>query len=244
MAQDKGLLFFYDWKVAFEALSGEDCKALLLAMLDYKQNGVQPPAFEGGAKIAASFVFPAIDRSIKCSSSGRSGGEATQKKKAKGESASSGASSGASNGASSTKQNKTETKQYKTDSMAPSAPDTLSPPEEEEKRGNMKKPQRHKYGQYNNVLLTDKELEKLRERYPAEYQQKIEDLSDYMKRVGKKYADHYLTLLKWLEEDADKPKDRGGGGKTKPLEMSSFDTDEFYNAAVRRSYENVDIPGA
>lgn len=103
---DKGLLFFYDWKIAFEALSGDDCKALLLAMLDYKQNGTQPPEFEGSAKIAAAFIFPAIDRSIKCADAGRSGGLKTQNLKADSDSA----SSDASRVASTTKQNKNKTR--------------------------------------------------------------------------------------------------------------------------------------
>ncbi len=106
MANDKGLLFFYDWKPAFEALSGDDCKALLLAMLDYRREGIPPPEFEGGAKIAAAFIFPAIDRSIKLSSAGRKGGINSQQ-------AQSGLEAGlkgASKGNSSTKQNKTKTK--------------------------------------------------------------------------------------------------------------------------------------
>lgn len=78
MPQDKGLLFFYDWQTAFEALSGDECKALLLAMLDYRREGIEPPKFEGGAKIAAAFIFPAIDRSIERASSGRKGGLRTQ----------------------------------------------------------------------------------------------------------------------------------------------------------------------
>jgi len=78
VVQEKGLLFFYDWKNAFEALSGDECKALLLAMLDYRREGIEPPEFEGGAKIAAAFIFPAIDRSIERASSGRKGGLRTQ----------------------------------------------------------------------------------------------------------------------------------------------------------------------
>lgn len=126
---DKGLLFFYDWKIAFEALSGDDCKALLLAMLDYKQNGTQPPEFEGSAKIAAAFIFPAIDRSIKCADAGRSGGLKTQNLKADSDSA----SSDASRVASTTKQNKNKTKtkqkQDKTcENMAASPPSARTQP--------------------------------------------------------------------------------------------------------------------
>ncbi len=78
MAQDKGLLFFYDWQPAFETLSGEDCKALLIAMLNYRRDGTPPPEFEGMAKVAASFVFPAIERSAKLAEAGRNGAKKKQ----------------------------------------------------------------------------------------------------------------------------------------------------------------------
>lgn len=97
---EKGLLFFYDWRAPFQELSGEECKALLLAMLDYSQNDVEPPEFEGSAKIAASFLFPALMRSKQCAKAGRAGGLVT---------ASSGASSIASS--ESQPQNKTRHKQ-------------------------------------------------------------------------------------------------------------------------------------
>lgn len=74
---EKGLLFFYDWRAPFQELSGDECKALLLAMLDYSQNDIEPPAFEGSAKIAASFLFPALMRSKQCAKAGRTGGLST-----------------------------------------------------------------------------------------------------------------------------------------------------------------------
>lgn len=99
-----------------------------------------------------------------------------------------------------------------------------------------RKPEKHKYGEHRNVLLSDKELDALKEQYPEDYLQKIEALSRYIWERRKKYADHYRTLIKWLREDADKPKDRGGGRNNKQLELSSFDTDEFYEAAIKHSY--------
>ena len=45
-----------------------------------------------------------------------------------------------------------------------------------------KKPVKHKYGEYNNVLLTDEELQKLKTEY-SDYQQKIENLSSYVARL-------------------------------------------------------------
>lgn len=112
---EKGLLFFYDWRVPFQELSGDECKALLLAMLDYSQNDIEPPAFEGSAKIAASFLFPALMRSKQCAKAGRTGGLSTASGGASGT-----ASSTASGAASSTAsgeiqaQDKTKTRQNKT----------------------------------------------------------------------------------------------------------------------------------
>lgn len=74
MAQNKGLLFYYDWKLPFETLSGDDFKSLFLAMLDYSKDGTPPPEFEGAAKIAAAFVFPTIDRAKEAAEAGRRGG--------------------------------------------------------------------------------------------------------------------------------------------------------------------------
>ena len=86
--------------------------------------------------------------------------------------------------------------------MAPSAPDTLSPSEDEEKRGNMKKPQRHKYGQYNNVLLTDEEYGKLQAEFPDDYEHRIERLSGYMESTGKVYKSHFATIRNWASQDS------------------------------------------
>ena len=65
---------------------------------------------------------------------------------------------------------------------------------------------KHKYGEYKNVLLTDEELEKLKEEYP-DYLERIERLSSYVASTGKKYKSHYATIRNWArnEKKADKP---------------------------------------
>lgn len=78
--EKKGMLFFYDWKESFAMLSGEECKQLLFAMLDFSQHDTEPPEFDGMAKLAASFLFPALRRYKTQVESGRKGGESTQKK--------------------------------------------------------------------------------------------------------------------------------------------------------------------
>lgn len=70
---DKGMIFFYDWRETFEELTGNECKALLLAMLDYCQNDTEPPKFKGKTGIAASFIFSFLKRSKQNARAGKKG---------------------------------------------------------------------------------------------------------------------------------------------------------------------------
>ena len=63
------------------------------------------------------------------------------------------------------------------------------------------KPVKHKYGEYNNVLLSDTELEKLKAEFPNDYQSRIERLSGYMQSTGKSYKDHLATIRNWARRD-------------------------------------------
>lgn len=68
-------LVFHDWKEAFEALDGESCKAILLAMFDYSVSGTPPPEFDDpAAKMASRFIFPAMERRARDAENGRKGG--------------------------------------------------------------------------------------------------------------------------------------------------------------------------
>ena len=59
-----------------------------------------------------------------------------------------------------------------------------------------------KYGEFNNVSLTDHELTKITNRYGSVVRdKKIEDLSNYLKSTGRKYKDHYATILAWCKKD-------------------------------------------
>lgn len=58
------------------------------------------------------------------------------------------------------------------------------------------KPTKHKYGSFNNVLLTDDELTKLKERF-IDWQDRIESASLYLEAKGDKYKSHYAMILNW-----------------------------------------------
>ena len=63
-----------------------------------------------------------------------------------------------------------------------------------------KKPIKHKYGEYNNVLLTDDELDKLKSEY-SDWKERIERLSSYVASTGKTYKSHYATIRNWARKD-------------------------------------------
>ena len=67
-----------------------------------------------------------------------------------------------------------------------------------------KRPVRHKYGQYRNVLLSDEEMEKLMKEYPNDYKKRIERLSEYMASTGRIYKNHLATIRSWAKRDEEK----------------------------------------
>jgi hypothetical protein len=69
---------------------------------------------------------------------------------------------------------------------------------------NKKKPkeQRHKYGEYDNVLLTDSDLSKLKSEFPNDWKQRIDRLSEYMECKGAKYKNHLATIRSWARKDS------------------------------------------
>lgn len=58
-------------------------------------------------------------------------------------------------------------------------------------------------GTAGNVYLTEEELEKLKERFPYDWQDWIDKLSEYMASKGKRYKSHYMTILTWARKDKE-----------------------------------------
>ncbi len=67
------------------------------------------------------------------------------------------------------------------------------------------------YGRYENVSLTDKEMETLKSDFPADYQSMIEHLSEYMASTGKTYKNHLATMERWKKADMKKEQEKGRG---------------------------------
>lgn len=67
--------------------------------------------------------------------------------------------------------------------------------------------QRHKYGTYENVLLSDEEMEKLQSEFPYDWEERIERVSEYVASTGKTYRNYLATIRSWAKkETVKKPK--------------------------------------
>ena len=75
---------------------------------------------------------------------------------------------------------------------------------------------RHKYGLYEQVLLTDEDYEKLKTEFPHDYSDRINRLDEYIASTGKKYKNHLATIRAWARKD--KPQSRTAA----PKKTSSF----------------------
>lgn len=91
---------------------------------------------------------------------------------------------------------KEKEKEKKKDSIEAGEP----PPTPPNTGGEGDKPQKHKHGEYQNVLLTDDELKKLQAEIPG-YENFIGRLSEYMASTGKKYKSHYATIRSWARRE-------------------------------------------
>ena len=67
---------------------------------------------------------------------------------------------------------------------------------------------RHKYGTYQNVLLSDADYEKLKSEFPTDYNEWIERVSEYVAMNGKKYKDFLAVIRNWARRDTPKEKPR------------------------------------
>ena len=89
-------------------------------------------------------------------------------------------------------------------------------------------PARHKYGEYQNVLLSDDDIEKLKKEFP-DWADRIERLSAYMASTGKTYKNHLATIRNWARRDRTKP-----APDIKPSIPASYDLEGYQKAAMSK----------
>ena len=96
-----------------------------------------------------------------------------------------------------------------------------------------KKPTRHKYGIYKNVLLTDEDMEKLKSEFPDDWQNRIERLSEYIASSGKTYKNHLATIRVWAKKDKEREALKNGSENGKwCMDKENISLDELYGFGV------------
>lgn len=94
---------------------------------------------------------------------------------------------------------------------------------------NTKEQIKHKYGEYQHVLLTDKEHTHLVELYGDSLDEHIKILDEYIETSGKNYKNHSLVLQKWVHDEWTKR------SKNNPVKLDS----KFYAQESNQSYTEV-----
>lgn len=89
------------------------------------------------------------------------------------------------------------------------------------------------FGEFKNVLLSEEEFEKLKQRF-SDYELRIEKLSNYIASKGDRYKSHYATILNWArnekkESDVAEIKPKWYGKEVKKKEMSQEEVEELEN---------------
>lgn len=88
---------------------------------------------------------------------------------------------------------------------------------------------KHKYGEYQHVLLTDKEHTHLLDLYGDSLDEHIKILDEYIETSGKKYKNHSLVIQKWVHDEWMKR------NKDKPITLDS----KFYAEKSKKTDKEV-----
>lgn len=82
--------------------------------------------------------------------------------------------------------------------------------EKEKEKGNLEKKklkEKKAYGSFQNVLLSEDEVEKLKDKF-WDWESRIEDMSLGIESKGYKYSSHYAAILKWAEKEKKEKKNK------------------------------------
>lgn len=260
--KEKGFLLFYDWFKYIEKMSHKDAHMLINALVRYQTDGVEPPEFSPKIKDVAGMMFDQLRRRIEASEHGKKG-RAIQLERTKADSERSGTPTATP--AAQDKdideyedrdkdkdvdqdrdrdQNKTFTltesetrprgRGFGGYGIAAGAAGSLSEKEEEEEVE-----RRYAYGTHKNVYLTEGEYGLIKRTIP-DAEGYINAFSEKLYSKGYQYRDHYAAIMSWWQSDKDLPprparQNAYSTPETNSGHQGSFDTDSFFEAAVRRA---------
>lgn len=202
MSDKKSFLLYLDYQNHFSVLSDEELGKLIRAVFAYESERTEPDFTSSPAlSISFSFIRSQLDRDReeyekRCETNYKNGLKGGRPPKPNSYSQKPKKPNVFSENPSKPKKadNDTDTD---TDTDTDSGKDlSISHAQTKSKR-----PARHKYGEYSNVLLSDEELEKLKAEFPTDYQERIDRLSEYMQSTGTAYKGHLATIRIWAKRD-------------------------------------------
>ena len=206
-------IIYYGYQEALEDLTDEQVGKLFRALINYDRDRIEPK-FTGVLNVAFKFIKTDLDANLdkyeniceRNKQNGKLGGrpknpenpvgfsetqkserflEKTQKPKK----------------ADNDNEYDNEYDIYKEEVYKKNLPNSSTHSSDLENSSFQSKEVKHKYGEYDHVLLTDTELSKLNENYGEEETNKaVKYLDEYIEMKGAKYKSHYLALRKWVFE--------------------------------------------
>ena len=263
--KEKGFLLFYDWFKYIEKMSHRDAHMLINALVRYQTDGVEPPEFSPKIRDIAGMMFDQLRRRMEASEHGKKGRAIQlERAEAEPYSSDTPAATPTAQDVYEDRdeyeysdrdrdkngdrdKNKTFTLTESETRLrerglcvdyscgyAAGAADSRSEKEEEEEVD-----RRYAYGTHKNVYLTEGEYGLIKRTIP-DAEGYINAFSEKLYSKGYQYRDHYAAIMSWWQSDKDLPprparQNAYSAPETSSGHQGSFDTDSFFEAAVRRA---------
>jgi len=111
----------------------------------------------------------------------------------------------------------------------------------ESKAASADAPARRRYGEYDNVLLSDTELNKLKAEYPDKYSDYIERVSAYCASTGKTYNNYCAAIKNWILRDNEKQQEQPKRQKSafNNFEGRKYNYDELEEKLIDMMFEET-----
>lgn len=116
--------------------------------------------------------------------------------------------------------------------------DNIPASEETSPADTAKANRKHKYGEYQNVLLKDEELQTLKREY-ENWEELIKHLDEYIEMKGYKAKSHYLCIRKWVVDAVkrEKAKEQVQQNNTKERKVDNSNCDRWLEKKMREEAE-------
>lgn len=220
MAKEKqNVTMHFDAWQDMRLLSNEECGKVMFAVFDYAESGIEPLFAERHLEMAFNNFKRSIDIFEKAYLARCEKNRNNVNKRWKNNKSSTAVCGGKTTVAGKTKKSEdtkvfdckirntnytytdtdTETETY-TDTKLKEKNILTDIPKEKSPKSKSKS-KKKKFGEFQNVLLSDEELEKLKTFFPHDLDDRITRLDEYIENSGRKYKNHYLTIKTWARKD-------------------------------------------